>query len=76
MNLFINTQIGDSYTSSSQKARVITEYWVSKQIYCPSCGSDITSYENNRPVADFLCATCAEDYELKSIKGKFGINGL
>ena len=27
---------------------------------------------NNSPVADFLCASCNEEFELKSQKGKFG----
>jgi type II restriction enzyme len=32
----------------------------------------MTRYRNNRPVADFACTECGEDFELKSQKGKFG----
>lgn len=61
------------YESPSQNARVWTESWVGHRLYCPNCGeANLTKYANNRPVADFFCAACAEDYELKSQKGRFG----
>lgn len=61
------------YESPSQKARFWTEAWVHSQIYCPNCGfPNISKYENNRPVADFYCASCQEEYELKSQKTAFG----
>jgi type II restriction enzyme len=61
------------YKSASQLARYWTERWVQEQVYCVSCGRpSITKYENNRPVADFHCGNCKEEYELKSQKGKFG----
>ena len=61
------------FTSGSQKARVWTEGWVLRQMYCPSCGEKpLTDYTNNKPVADFYCGLCSEDFELKSTKGKFG----
>ena len=73
MNLFFNKKLADGYTSLSQKIRVLTEDWVDKQIYCPNCGQlNIDKYENNRPVADFFCANCQEDYELKSKKDSIG----
>ena len=56
----------NNYNSESQKVRVLTENWVAKNIFCPSCGDKIFEYENNRPVADFYCNSCKEDYELKS----------
>lgn len=72
MNLDFDTTVAVNYISNSQKARVITEYWVLNEIYCPSCGLDLQSYRNNKPVADFLCEQCIEDFELKSKSGKFG----
>lgn len=61
------------FTSGSQKARIWTEGWVLRQMYCPSCGErPLTDYTNNKPVADFYCGLCSEDFELKSTKGKFG----
>lgn len=67
MNLSFKTKLADEYTSLSQKIRVLTEHWVDNQIYCPNCGHlEIDKYANNRPVADFFCSNCQEDYELKS----------
>ena len=61
------------FVSPSQSARFWTERWVSLQAFCPNCGFvRITRYENNRPVADFYCSSCREEFELKSQKTKFG----
>ena len=72
MNLNFDTKLADNYTSHSQKARVLSETWVLNEIYCPSCGDNIYNYSNNKPVADFYCKKCFEDFELKSKKGKMG----
>ncbi len=73
MDLSFERKLADEYTSSSQKIRILTEDWVGRQIYCPNCGRlDVDKYENNKPVADFFCANCKEDYELKSKKDFVG----
>lgn len=73
MHLTFNTKLADSYTSTSQKMRVLTENWVDSSIYCPNCGHfEIENYPNNKPVADFYCTNCKEDYELKSKKDSIG----
>lgn len=73
MDLYFNTKFADKYKNLSQRIRVLTEHWVGKQVYCPNCGHlDIDKYENNKPVADFFCANCKEDYELKSKKDSVG----
>ena len=62
-----------SYSSGTQKARAWTEAWVSAQAYCPHCGNArMAQFPNNSPLADFLCTSCNEEFELKSQKGKFG----
>lgn len=62
-----------AYSSGSQSARVWTESWVRSWAYCPHCGNtSIVSFPNNSPLADFFCASCKEEFELKSQKGKFG----
>jgi type II restriction enzyme len=62
-----------AYTSGSQKAKAWTEAWVGTWAYCPHCGNaKISSFPNNRPLADFHCTSCSEEFELKSQKGKFG----
>ena len=73
MNLRFNKYLADSYSSSSQIARVLTENWVKENSYCPNCGRDsINEYPNNQPVADFFCVFCKEDFELKSKNGRLG----
>jgi len=64
--------MADNYNSNSQKIRVLTENWVKEYIYCPNCGNNVSEYENNKPVADFYCSNCREDYELKSKKDRIG----
>ena len=72
MNLNLHSSLSDNYSSNSQKIRVLTEKWALENIFCPSCGGIISDYENNKPVADFYCGNCTEDYELKSKKDKIG----
>lgn len=71
MNLALNTNLAHGYTSNSQIARLLTENWVLNNSYCPSCGEiPLNEFENNRPVADFYCKKCSEEFELKSKSGK------
>lgn len=72
MNLGFNNKLSYNYISNSQKIRILSENWVLNEIYCPSCGGVISDYVNNKPVADFYCTKCIEDFELKSKKGKIG----
>ncbi|MDR2063833.1 MAG: restriction endonuclease [Candidatus Nomurabacteria bacterium] len=70
MELVLDFSIAKVYKNNSQRIRVITESWTSKNIYCSYCGKQICQYENNRPVADFYCNDDHEEYELKSKAGK------
>lgn len=73
MQLILDKELVKDYVNASQKIRVLTELWVNKNIYCPNCGQlSIDQYPNNRPVADFFCGDCKEDYELKSKRDKIG----
>jgi len=61
------------YISSSQQAKAWTERWVAARAFCPNCGNlKLARFESNRPVADFFCSSCGEEYELKSQKNKLG----
>jgi type II restriction enzyme len=61
------------YSSGSQNARAWTERWTKDQLYCPNCGNPkIEQFTANRPVADFVCPSCSEEFELKSQKTVFG----
>ncbi len=72
MKTIFDTTIAEQYKSASQKIRVLTEAWVDDEVFCPACGTNISNYENNRPVADFYCPNCGEEYELKSKKEAMG----
>lgn len=70
MNLQFDSQLAQNYSSNSQIARVLTENWVKQNSYCPNCGnSKLSEFENNKPVADFYCSCCSEEFELKSKDG-------
>lgn len=70
MNLSFNINLAKGYKSSTQIARRLTEDWVLNNSYCPSCGENyLNEFENNRPVADFYCQKCSEEFELKSKGG-------
>lgn len=72
MDLKFNVSLSENYKSSSQKARVLTQDWFTREGYCPCClQQSIVPFENNRAVADFFCSHCKEEYELKSKKRKF-----
>jgi len=72
MELFLKKELALGYSNKSQIARKITEGWVASEIYCPICGKSINAHKNNKPVADFYCGKCSQDFELKSKKGKIG----
>ncbi len=61
------------FQSGSQRAKAWTEQWVAEHLYCPNCGnSNVMQFPANLPVADFFCARCNDQYELKSQKRPFG----
>lgn len=73
MNLTFDNNVIENYHSGTQIARVLTENWVNENMYCPRCGYlHIKHFENNRPVADFFCPSCNNEYELKSKNGALG----
>jgi type II restriction enzyme len=58
------------YDAETQRARFWTETWAEQNLYCPACGADrLKSKPHNSPAADFECASCTEEYELKSSRG-------
>jgi type II restriction enzyme len=61
------------FASASQMARVDTEDWAGSNMFCPNCGcASLVRYPANRPVADFYCGECGDQYELKSQSSAFG----
>ena len=72
MELSLPINVAELYSSSSQKIRVMTEHWVNYSAFCPNCGEMLSQFGNNKPVADFYCENCSEEYELKSKNGDVG----
>ena len=53
----------------SQIARVLTEEWCSRELYCPACDSNrLSPSKANTPAVDFVCPRCEQPFELKSLK--------
>ena len=69
MDLRFNTSLVQGYKSATQMARVLTEDWLARNMYCPICGEiTIKRAEANAPVKDYVCQHCNSQYELKSKK--------
>lgn len=67
MDLRFNISLAEGYKSGSQIARVLTEDWLARNMYCPVCGKNrIRKAEPNAPVKDYVCESCYSQYELKS----------
>ena len=68
------------FQHAPQRARVWTEGWVAREMFCLNCGSpQLRQLPANSPVADFDCPACADQYEVKAKNGaSFGpkvVNG-
>lgn len=69
MDLRFNISLAKEYKSAAQIARVLTEDWLARNMYCPICGEvSIRKAEANAPVKDYVCEKCKSQYELKSKK--------
>lgn len=61
------------YKSSSQIARVLTERWFEREMYCPACSADsLKQFEANRRAVDFFCKDCRNAFQLKASRREFG----
>lgn len=66
--------LGNSYKSPSQKARVVTEAWASRELYCPNClAPALDSTAVNYQATDYICPACTSPFQLKSSKSGIGI---
>ncbi len=72
MELLFNDSLAKNYHSKCQKIRVMSENWTQNNAYCVKCGNKLIHFENNKPVGDFYCGECREEFELKSSKTKLG----
>lgn len=73
MNLYLDETVSLRYSNILQKIRVMSEDWVSRNLFCPSCNRiNLSVFPNNNPIGDFYCTKCTEEFELKSTNGNFG----
>ena len=73
MNLQFDETIAADYKSASQKVRVMSERWLTQNLFCPCCGNiRVEKMPNNSPVADVYCENCGEVFELKSKRNRIG----
>src|SRR3989344_5462076 len=57
----------EKYKSNSQIARILTEDWFEREMYCPSClKEELTKNPNNTKVIDFTCKNCNNNFQLKA----------
>jgi type II restriction enzyme len=69
MNLQCRVDLATKYKAGSQIARVLTEDWCSREVYCPACDSNrLTGSKPNSPAIDFECAKCRQPFQLKGLK--------
>lgn len=67
MQLQLNHAIASRYKSRSQIARVVTEDWALRQLYCVACNSDsLRPFPANTKAVDYHCLMCSSAFQLKS----------
>lgn len=67
MDLYFDLATIKGYKSASQKARVLTEDWARRNLFCASCARNrLEAAPGNTEVFDFVCGRCRETYQLKS----------
>jgi type II restriction enzyme len=69
MNLQCRIELAAGYKSGAQIARVLTEEWAARELYCPACDSNrLSPSRANTPAIDFECPRCAQLFQLKSLR--------
>ena len=69
MNLQCRIDLAAKYKAASQIARVLSEDWCTRELYCPACDSDrLTGSKPNTPAVDFECTKCEQPFQLKSLR--------
>jgi len=69
MNLQCRVELGRAYKSGSQIARVVSEDWCGRELYCAACESaQLLPAKVNNPAVDFVCPVCDQSFQLKSLR--------
>jgi len=73
MDIHFDLKKSDGYKSLSQIARVLTEDWGKRNLYCVSCNQNrLEALKDNSQVYDYACPGCDEKYQLKSQRRPLG----
>ena len=73
MNISMTGELAAAYQSGSQRARVVTEFWGERNLYCPNCSSPkLDRLIHNTRASDFCCPDCKFWYQLKGQKTRLG----
>jgi type II restriction enzyme len=73
MDFVLPTEGLEKYKSFSQRARICSEAWGTRNLYCPCCDSNyVTQLAGNTPTVDFRCPKCAAGFQLKCSAKPFG----
>jgi len=69
MNLQCRTELALAYKARTQVARILSEDWCARELYCPACDSDrLSASRPNTPAVDFTCPKCEQAFQLKSLR--------
>ncbi len=69
MDLRCSVELAAAYKAGPQIARVLSEDWCSRELYCPACDSSrISRSRANTPAIDFSCPKCEQAFQLKSLR--------
>jgi len=69
MELRCNPAVGAAYSSAAQVARVVTEDWGRRNLFCAACSSNaLEQAPANTKAFDYSCPACSERYQLKGMR--------
>ena len=70
MQLALNPNLATGYNSKSQIARILSEDWAARNLYCSACvAASLAQSVTNMRAVDFSCGSCGAVYQLKSGMG-------
>jgi len=70
MNLQMPLSLAAGYKSRCQQARVVSEGWGAKELFCANCDSSaLSQLAINYKCADLICPKCNAPFQLKATSG-------
>jgi type II restriction enzyme len=73
MILDLPLEVAQGYKSPSQIARVVTESWMGRNMYCPVCTANkLCDTPPGTEAVDFVCQRCDAPFQLKALSKPIG----